>query len=191
MIMWIIQSILLGISLAMDACAISMSNGLVEPKMKRKKIIFTALLFGLFQGGMPLLGYLFGSLFKAWISNAVPIIGFLILSFIGGKMIYESRHKKDEEIEGSILSIKTIVVQGIATSIDALTVGIVYVGAQMLETYITFLLIAVITFGLCLLASFIGRKFGDKLSKHAEVLGGVILILIGLKMIIEYLVSFL
>lgn len=189
--MWIIQSILLGISLAMDACAISMSNGLVEPKMKRKKIIFTALLFGLFQGVMPLLGYLFGSLFETWISNAVPIIGFLILAFIGGKMIYESRHKKDEEVEGSILSVKTIVVQAIATSIDALTVGIVYVGAPMLETYITFLLIAVITFALCMLASFIGRKFGDKLSKHAEILGGVILILIGLKMIIEYLVSFL
>lgn len=186
---WLVQSIFLGISLAMDACAVSMSNGLLEPKMKKSKIILIAAMFGIFQGIMPLLGYLFGSLFTKWIENAVPIIGFIILAFIGGKMIYESRHH--EEGETKALSFKTIFIQAIATSIDALTVGIVYVGSPIIEVYVTFLLIAVITFLLCIIAILIGKKFGDKLSNKAEIFGGIILILIGLKILIEYLISFL
>lgn len=184
---WIIQSIFLGISLSMDACAVSMSNGLLEPKMKKRKAVLIAAMFGIFQGVMPLLGYLFGSLFTQWIENAVPIIGFVILTFIGGKMIYESFHK--EEFEVKHLSFKTILIQAVATSIDALTVGIVYVGSPTVEVYVTFLIIAVTTFLFSLLAVFIGRKFGDRLSNKAEILGGIILILIGLKILIEYLVG--
>lgn len=184
---WIIQSLFLAISLSMDACAVSMSNGLLEPKMKKRKIALIAAMFGIFQGVMPLLGYLFGSLFTKWIKNAVPIIGFLILVFIGSKMIYESFHK--EEQEENTLSYKTILIQAIATSIDALTVGIVYVGSPVVEVYVTFLIIAITTLLLSFIAVFIGKRFGDKLSNKAEILGGIILILIGLKILIEYLIS--
>lgn len=184
---WIIQSIFLGISLSMDACAVSMTNGLLEPQMKKRKMLLIALMFGVFQGIMPLFGYWFGSLFEHWINAAVPIIGFIILCFIGGKMIYESFHKNAEEVKH--LSGKTIFVQGIATSIDALTVGIVYVGSPLIEVYATFAIIAVITFSLSLLAIWIGKKFGNKLSNKAEILGGIILIIIGFKILIEYLVS--
>ena len=184
---WILQSILLGFSLAMDATAVSMSNGLLEPKMKRSKMLLIAFMFGLFQGVMPLIGYLCGSLFEKWIANIVPIIGFVILSFIGGKMIYEAI-KGDEE-EKKELSLKVIFIQAIATSIDALTVGIVYVGSPLVEVYVTFLLIAIITFICCFIAIIIGKKFGDKLSNKAEILGGVILIGIALKIIIEYLIN--
>lgn len=186
---WIIQSIFLGISLSMDACAVSMTNGLLEPQMKKRKMLLIALMFGVFQGIMPLLGYWFGSLFEHWIDTAVPVIGFIILCFIGGKMIYESFHKDTEEIKH--LSFKEIFIQGIATSIDALTVGIVYVGSTAVEVYVTFVLIAVTTFSLSLLAIWIGKKFGNKLSNKAEILGGIILIVIGIKILIEYLISIL
>lgn len=185
---WIIQSIFLGVSLAMDACCVSMSNGLFEPKMTKRKMIFIVLVFGIFQGVMPLIGYLFGSLFEKWIDNLVPIIGFLILAFIGGKMIYESFHNDEEEAKS--LSIKTIIIQAIATSIDALTVGIIYVGSSYLEAYVTFALVAVITSLLCVVAVMIGKKFGTKFSNKATIFGGLILIGIGLKLLIEYIISF-
>lgn len=184
---WIVQSILIGFSLAMDATAVSMTNGLVEPKMKKNKMLLIAFLFGLFQGIMPLLGYLFGSIFEKWISNVVPIIGFVILLFIGIKMIVEAVKSIPEERKD--LTFKVIIIQAIATSIDALTVGIVYVGSPSVEVYTTFLIIAVITFFCCFIAILIGKKFGDKLSNKAEILGGVILILIALKIIIEFLIS--
>jgi len=186
---WILQSILLGFSLAMDATAVSMTNGLQEPNMKKKKMLLIALMFGLFQGVMPLIGYLFGSLFEKWISNIVPIIGFVILAFIGGKMIYEAI--KGEDDEKKELSFKTIAIQAVATSIDALTVGIVYVGSPLVEVYTTFGLIAIITFACCFIAIIVGKKFGDKLSNKAEILGGIILIGIALKIIIEYLINVL
>ncbi len=186
---WIIQSSLLGVSLAMDACAVSMSNGLLEPKMRKRKMLFICFLFGLFQGVMPLLGYLFSNLFAKWIENIIPVISFIILIIIGVKMIYEAFHHKEEEVKA--LSFKTIVVQAVATSIDALTIGIVYVGSSTTEVYVTFLLIAAITFLLCVVAVWIGKKFGDKLSNKAEILGGIILIIIACKILIEYIITFI
>lgn len=188
--MWVIQSVFLGVSLAMDASAVSMTNGLMEPKMKKSKMLLIALMFGIFQGVMPLLGYLFGSIFSKWIEDAIAIIGFLILAFLGGKMIYGAiKHNDDEEHKP--LTFKTIFIQAIATSIDALTVGVVYVGSPALEVYVTFMLIAVITSLLCFVAILIGKKFGDKLSNKAEIFGGVILICIALKILIEYLITML
>ncbi|MBE6137240.1 MAG: manganese efflux pump [Erysipelotrichaceae bacterium] len=186
---WIVQSILLSFSLAMDATAVSMTNGLVEPQMKKKKMLLIAAMFGIFQGIMPLIGYLCGSIFEKWIANVVPIIGFIILSFIGGKMIYEAIKHGDEEKKD--LTLKVILIQAVATSIDALTVGIVYVGSPQVEVFTTFLLIAVITFICCIFAILIGRKFGDKLSNKAEILGGIILICIALKILIEFLINVL
>ncbi|MBR2056483.1 MAG: manganese efflux pump [Clostridia bacterium] len=207
---WIVQSLLISVSLSMDAFAVSLSNGLTAKKMPVKYMILTALSFGLFQGIMPLIGYLLGSLFEKWIEVAVPIIGFCILFLLGAKMIFDSvrdimKEKKAKEKETDNLScpncldneekkpykfgVKTLLVQSVATSIDALTVGLVYIGKSPLETYVTFALIAVITFGICVGGVFIGQKFGDKLKSKSGILGGLILIAIGLKLLIEFLIE--
>ena len=207
---WIVQSLLISVSLSMDAFAVSLSNGLTAKKMPVKYMILTALSFGLFQGIMPLIGYLLGSLFEKWIEVAVPIIGFCILFLLGAKMIFDSvrdivKEKKAKEKETDNLScpncleaedgksykfgVKTLLVQSVATSIDALTVGLVYIGKSALETYVTFALIAVITFGICVGGVFIGQKFGDKLKSKSGILGGLILIAISLKLLIEFLIE--
>ena len=206
---WIVQSLLISVSLSMDAFAVSLSNGLTAKKMPVKYMILTALSFGLFQGIMPLIGYLLGSLFEKWIEVAVPIIGFCILFLLGAKMIFDSvrdivKEKKAKENETDNLScpncleaeekpykfgVKTPIIQSVATSIDALTVGLVYIGKSPLETYVTFALIAVITFGICIGGVFIGQKFGDKLKSKSGILGGLILIAIGLKLLIEFLIE--
>ena len=207
---WIVQSLLISVSLSMDAFAVSLSNGLTAKKMPVKYMILTALSFGLFQGIMPLIGYLLGSLFEKWIEVAVPIIGFCILFLLGAKMIFDSireivKEKKAKEKETDNLScpncldneeekpykfaVKTLLVQSVATSIDALTVGLVYIGKSAVETYVTFALIAVITFGICVGGVFIGQKFGDKMKSKSGILGGLILIAIGLKLLIEFLIE--
>lgn len=207
---WIVQSLLISVSLSMDAFAVSLSNGLTAKKMPVKYMILTALSFGLFQGIMPLIGYLLGSLFEKWIEVAVPIIGFCILFLLGAKMIFDSvrdivKEKKAKEKETDNLScpncldneeekpykfaVKTLLVQSVATSIDALTVGLVYIGKSAVETYVTFALIAVITFGICVGGVFIGQKFGDKLKSKSGILGGLILIAISLKLLIEFLIE--
>ena len=207
---WIVQSLLISVSLSMDAFAVSLSNGLTAKKMPVKYMILTALSFGLFQGIMPLIGYLLGSLFEKWIEVAVPIIGFCILFLLGAKMIFDSvrdivKEKKAKEKETDNLScpncldneeekpykfaVKTLLIQSVATSIDALTVGLVYIGKSAVETYVTFALIAVITFGICVGGVFIGQKFGDKLKSKSGILGGLILIAISLKLLIEFLIE--
>lgn len=205
---WYVQSLFISVSMSMDAFAVSLSNGLTAKKMPVKYMILTALSFGLFQGVMPLLGYLFGSIFEEWIEVAVPIIGFVILLLLGIKMIVDTaleikKEKKakqcentdycptclDEEDKPYKFSLKTLLVQSVATSIDALTVGFVYIGKPPVEVYVTFLLIGVITFGICVGGVFIGKKFGDKLKSKAGLLGGVILIAIGLKLLIEFLIE--
>ena len=185
---WIIESILLGIGLAMDAVAVSVSNGLSDAKMKKKQMLLMALMFGVFQGLMPLIGYLVGSIFEEWIGAAIPIIGFVILSFLGGKMIYSAIKNTDTEAQSNF-GLKVLFIQAIATSIDALTAGIPYIGKPNVEVYCTFLIICVITFALCIIAVNIGKVFGSKLSNKACIFGGCILILIGLKMIITFLIG--
>ncbi len=211
---WYVQSLFISVSLAMDAFAVSLSNGLTNKKMPVKYMIITALSFGLFQGAMPLIGYLLGSIFEKWIEVAIPIIGFVILLFLGVKMLLDAtkeikeEKKLKEENDGAIVvhgngilaeiiygekpykfAVKTLIVQSIATSIDALTVGFVYIGKDVIEVYVTFALIAVITFGICVGGVAIGKKFGDKLKSKAGILGGVILIAIGLKLLIEFLIE--
>ncbi len=211
---WYVQSLFISVSLAMDAFAVSLSNGLTNKKMPVKYMIITALSFGLFQGAMPLIGYLLGSIFEKWIEVAIPIIGFVILLFLGVKMLLDAakeikeEKKLKEENDGAIVvhgngiladiiygekpykfAVKTLIVQSIATSIDALTVGFVYIGKDVIEVYVTFALIAIITFGICVGGVAIGKKFGDKLKSKAGILGGVILIAIGLKLLIEFLIE--
>ena len=186
MYLWIPEAILLGCAMAMDAFSVSITNGLAEPNMKKKKLILIALVFGLFQGVMPLIGYLVGSLFQQWIELFVPIIGFGVLTYLGINMIVGACKKKEEETK-PVIGVKAILLQGIATSIDALSVGFVYTNSPRHEALFTFLFIGVITFALCTLAVWIGKEFGEKFSNKAEIAGGVILLCIAIKFLVEFI----
>lgn len=184
----ILTGIGLGIGLAMDAFAVSMSNGLKENKMKLNKILLIAITFGLFQGIMPLIGYLVGSAFIEYIDRFIPWIALALLSFLGIKMIIDSikEHKngnKDDEVTPceSCLSIKVLLIQAIATSIDALSAGLSFSNYKLYEAIIVVSLITIITTIICIAGVYIGKKFGTKLSKYAGYLGGSILIIIGLE----------
>lgn len=183
----IITSIFLGIGLAMDACAVSMANGLKEPQMKLRKIILIAFMFGLFQALMPFIGYLVGSAFLTKIEWIIPFVALGLLGIVGGKMLYEGLEKKDEddELKNKDLTFKVLIIQAIATSIDALSVGFTISDYKMIQAIVCVFIIAIVTFMICIVAVFIGKKFGTKLGKKAEILGGVILIAIGLEIFIS------
>lgn len=187
----IVSILLLGVGLSMDACAVSISDGLSNKKISIKEAILIALTFGIFQMVMPLIGYFVGSLFTNLIVKIVPYIALILLSFLGIKMIVESikEHKKskNEEKEETIkkLSFKMLLIQAIATSIDALSVGLVFVGIDYPFVILYTGIIGIITTILSLISVFIGKKFGDIFSNKAEIIGGIILIAIGLKIFIE------
>ncbi len=193
--MGIISMILLGIGLAMDATAVAMSNGLNDKNINKIKALIIALFFGIFQGVMPLIGYFAGSLFMEFISKITAILAFVLLGFIGGKMLLEGLKKHDEEKESNSLTIKMLILQAIATSIDALTVGIIFVDAQTSNptqnAIIASSIIAITTFAISFVAVFVGKKFGTFLSNKAQIFGGLILIGIGCKTFIEYLITIL
>lgn len=182
----IITSILLGCGLAMDACAVSMANGLKEPKMKFNKIALIAFMFAFFQAAMPLIGYFVGSALLSKIEWIIPWVALVLLSFVGGKMLYEGIKHKDEaeEDDNKSLTFKALIIQAIATSIDALSVGFTISNYTILQAFICCAIVAVVTFAICVAAVFIGKKFGTKLGNKAEILGGIILIGIGLEIFI-------
>lgn len=182
------QSILLGVGLAMDACAVSMANGLKEPKMKINKIILIAFFFGFFQAAMPLIGYFVGHAVLDYIEKFIPWIALILLTFVGGKMLIEGIKHDEEEIDDKKLTIATLFVQAIATSIDALSVGFTIADYSILEAFVCATIIAIVTFGISFAAVFIGKKFGTKLGNKAEILGGIILIVIGLEICISGLI---
>ena len=185
----IITGLGLGIGLAMDAFAVSMSNGLKENNMKIAKMLLIALTFAIFQGVMPLIGYFVGHSFIKYIEKFVPWIALILLLFLGVKMIIDGiksiKEKKEEEQEIKKLSIKVLLVQAIATSIDALSTGVAFSNYQIIEAIICVLIIALVTFIICYLGVIIGKHFGTKLSNYADIFGGVILIIIGLEIFIK------
>lgn len=187
MIKIIITSFFLGIGLAMDACAVSMANGLKEPQMKLRKIILIAFMFGFFQALMPFIGYLVGSAFLTKISGIIPFVALILLGIVGGKMLLEGLNSKeeDEELNNKELTFKVLIIQAIATSIDALSVGFTISDYKIIEALISVIIIAIVTFIICVGAVFIGKKFGTKLGKKAEILGGIILIAIGIEIFIS------
>lgn len=180
------NSILLGVGLAMDAFSVSMANGLNEPCMKRRKICLVAGTFALFQALMPMLGWICVhtvlQYFNAF-QKFIPYIALILLLFIGGKMLMDGFKKKDEE-ECVGVGILALLVQGIATSIDALSVGFTIAEYDLLSAFISSLIIAVVTFIICLIGILIGKKFGTVLSNKAQIFGGIILIEIGLEIFI-------
>lgn len=198
-LIWILTAIGLGVGLAMDACAVSMSNGLAEPKMKLGKIFTIAGFFGVFQIIMPIFGYLavtvlsatLGENFTRIFGYLVPWIALTLLLILGIKMIVEGiKEGKDsnKENEESVkkLTIGGLFVQAIATSIDALSVGVIYGNVIPLEAYTTFLIIGIVTFGISVAAVFIGKKFGTIFSNKATIAGGIILCAIGLEIFFSH-----
>lgn len=184
----ILTGIGLGIGLAMDAFAVSMSNGLKENKMKLKKILLIAITFGIFQGVMPLIGYLVGYSLIDYIDKFVPWIALALLGFLGIKMIIDGikeikEGNKDDEVCPceNCLSIKVLLVQAIATSIDALSAGLSFSNYKLIDAVIVVSIVAIITTIICVAGVYIGKKFGTKLSKYASFIGGAILIIIGLE----------
>ncbi len=185
--MFFFNSILLGVGLAMDAFSVSLANGLNESQMKGGKMTGIAGVFALFQGAMPMIGWVcvhtILTKFKAF-EKFIPWIALTLLAFIGGKMLYDGIKHKEEGAEPVKLGFGALIVQGIATSIDALSVGFTISDHNWLMALVAALIIAVVTFGICFVGLIIGKTFGTKLSNKAQIIGGVILILIGIEIFI-------
>lgn len=181
------NSILLGVGLAMDAFSVSLANGLNEPKMLRKKMCGIAFVFAFFQAAMPLIGWLCVHTVVEQFKNFekfIPYIALVLLLYIGGSMILDGIKHKDEEQKDTKLTFVALVVQGIATSIDALSVGFTISNYMFLQALVCALIIAGVTFLICIGGLLIGRKFGTKLSNKASIFGGVILVLIGVEIFV-------
>ncbi len=181
--------VFLSVGLAMDAFAVSITNGLCYPHLKTKHALFDGLTFGFFQMAMPIIGYFIGSTFSFAIRAVDHWIALILLCFIGGNMVREAvtqlRHPECPS-NRSAFNAKLLFVQGIATSIDALAIGVSF--AVMDVSIITAAaLIGIITFGFSFGGIFIGKKFGGLLKEKAEMIGGFILIFIGLKIFIEHM----
>lgn len=180
----IFEILLIGLGLSMDACAVSMTNGMCYKQIKLKHTLFIGLAFGVFQGIMPLIGYYAGSVFSSQIATIDHWIALILLCIIGGKMIYDGLHH-DSSCSIRPLTFKLLLLQGIATSIDALAVGVSF-AAMNVNIYLAVALIAATTFILSIIAVWLGKKVGDKLNAKAEIFGGTILVLIGLKIFVEH-----
>jgi len=185
---FIINSILLGVGLAMDAFSVSLANGLNAPKMSRGMRLMIPLTFGWFQFMMPMIGWFcVRSIAEAFTSfqQAIPWIALVLLLFIGGKMLIEGIKGGGNEEDEIIMKPGTLLILGIATSIDALSVGFTIAEYGVFEALLACLLIGAVTFGICFGGIFIGKKAGTRLSGKAGILGGAILIFIGLEIFIS------
>ena len=177
----LIESILLGIALAMDAMAVTLSNSLCEPDMPRSKKIAMPVAFALFQMGMPILGYLGGTLIASYVDRYAGIISLVILAFVGGNMIKEAVHelREPETYEPTRLTWGTIFMEAIATAIDAFVVGVSFAtGHKDIVLYSA--MIGITTFGCCLFVLLLGTKLGERFGSRAKIVGGIVLICIGL-----------
>ena len=184
-----IELFLIGVGLSMDAFAVSICKGLAMEKVNKKQAVVIGLYFGGFQALMPLIGWFLGVRFQKYITSIDHWIAFILLVFIGGKMIWEAVRDPDvQEIpeKDPPLKHKEMLLLAIATSIDALAVGITF---AFLDTPIieAIAIIGCTTFALSILGGLVGNFFGTRYKKKAEIAGGVILILIGLKILLEHL----
>ena len=181
------NSVLLGVGLAMDAFSVSLANGLNDSKMKVRRVCGIAGVFAGFQALMPMLGWICVhtvlQYFQAF-EKLIPWIALLLLAYIGGKMLMEGIKKEEEVEEVKKLSFGALMVQGVATSIDALSVGFTIAEYNWLMALVCAFIIAVVTFFICVSGLQIGKKFGTKLSNKASILGGVILITIGIEIFV-------
>lgn len=185
--MFFFNSLLLGVGLAMDAFSVSLANGLNEPCMGSKKMAGIAAVFGVFQGMMPLIGWVCIHTvvqYFTFFEGLIPWIALALLSYIGAKMLIEGIQNKDAETHCVALTLGSLLVQGIATSIDALSVGFTIADYDLRAAILAAVMIAAVTFVICFAGLYIGKKAGTKLAGKAGILGGVILIFIGLEIFI-------
>lgn len=186
--MGITELLLVAVSLSMDAFAVAVCKGLSMSKINYKRGLLIALFFGVFQALMPLIGWILGVQFEKYIISFDHWIAFILLGFIGGKMIVEAFEKEKEEQCADKFSIGELFVLAIATSIDALAVGITFALIEpTVGIGVAVALIGAITFSLSFVGVIIGNKFGSKYKKWAELAGGIILCLMGLKILLEHL----
>lgn len=178
---------LIALGLSMDAFAVSISDGLCYPQAGRKQAFLTALVFGVFQAGMPMIGYFAGRTFAGAISSLDHWIALVLLGFIGGKMLIEAIRelREPESCPARKFSFQLLLMQGVATSIDALAVGVSF-AVMDVNIFYAAGFIGVTTFLCSFVGFFLGRIFGGRWGQKAEILGGLILIGIGLKIFIEH-----
>lgn len=187
--MTLLEIFLVGIGLSMDAFAVSICKGLAMPAVNKKQALLIGAYFGVFQALMPLAGWLLGSQFARHVTKLAPWIAFLLLAWIGGSMLRESLSKKeeDEEVEPVELRHKELFLLAVATSIDALAVGVSF---SMVELSVSIgaaaALIGCTTFAISVGGVFVGNIFGARYKNRAEFVGGAILLLIGVKILLEH-----
>ncbi|MBQ8840065.1 MAG: manganese efflux pump [Clostridia bacterium] len=182
-----LNSICLGVGLAMDAFSVSLANGLNERNMKNRKMALVAGVFAFFQALMPMLGWICVHTILQYFQTFekfIPWIALVLLCFIGGKMLIDGIKSKGSESEPVRLSIGGLLLQGVATSIDALSVGFTIAEHPFEMALVSVLIIGLVTFIICMLGIFLGKLFGTKLAGKATILGGIILILIGIEIFI-------
>lgn len=189
MLFFIVNSALLGIGLAMDAFSVSLANGLAEPGMRKGRMNIIAGTFGGFQAAMPLIGWIcvhtIAVMFEGF-QALIPWIALILLFYIGGKMLLEGINSKGTEEESiERLDNRELVVQGIATSIDALSVGFAIADYNLLQAVLAAAIIAAVTYVICMFGLVLGKKAGTKLAGKAEILGGIILIGIGIEIFVS------
>lgn len=187
--MSIIELLLIGIGLSMDAFAVAICKGLAMRRINYRHTLIIALSFGGFQALMPYIGWLLGSRFARYITRYDHWIAFLLLLFIGGKMIWDTLHEgngDDIDFAGERLDIKELLLMAVATSIDALAMGITFAFLSV-KIGVACGIIGAVTFLISALGVFIGNRFGAKYKNKASMTGGVILILIGFKVLLEHL----
>ena len=183
--MEIYEILLIGIGLAMDAFAVSICKGLSMEKMNWKNVVIIALYFGVFQALMPLIGYFLGMTFESIVTTFDHWVAFALLTLIGGGMIKESFDDEDDKKNDKV-DFKTMVVLAIATSIDALAIGITFAFFDV-NIVLAVSIIGIITFIISVLGVKIGNRFGDKYQNKAQLMGGIILVLLGFKILLEHL----
>ena len=178
----VLEALVLGVALAMDAMAVTLSNALCEPDMPRSKKLAMPVCFALFQCGMPIAGFFGGQLIAGYIEAYAGIVSLVILGFVGGKMVWEAVQelREPEACAPARLSWGAIFMESIATSIDAFIVGVSLAAAQA-DIVLYGCTIGVTTFVCCLAVLLVGRRLGERFGAHAQVAGGVVLVLIGLK----------
>ena len=182
------NSILFGIGLAMDAFSVSLANGLNEPKMSIRKMNIIAGTFGIFQTLMPLIGWLcvhtIVNIFTTF-QKFIPWIALLLLLYIGGKMLSDGIKNRDGKVEAPAVGIGALMVQAVATSIDALSVGFTITDYNFPMALVASLIIGLVTYGICLAGLKIGKTAGTRLAGKASILGGIILIIIGIEIFLK------
>ncbi|MCD8123620.1 MAG: manganese efflux pump MntP family protein [Lachnospiraceae bacterium] len=186
-VLFFVNSVLLGVGLAMDAFSVSMANGLNEPRMRKIRMCGIAGVFAGFQALMPMTGWFCVHTLVRYFTAfepAIPWIALFLLCYIGGKMLRDGIRNQDGEEGTTSLGLGALLLQGVATSIDALSVGFTIADYNALMALAASLIIAAVTFVICMGGLVIGKTFGTRLSNRAQVLGGVILIAIGLEIFI-------